>query len=564
MNKRHTAKHRFSPEAFKAHFPILQQAQNQQLLYLDSAATSQKPSSVIDALCHFYNNHNANAHRGSHRLGREATNILEDCRQLSANFLGAAEARSIVFCQGATDGLNLLASSIGQQLEPGDEIILSDIEHHANLVPWQMVAEQHKLQLRFLTTDQYGRPDVSKLPDILNERSKVLSISGASNTLGSLTELQKIRSLIGPELLFIIDAAQLVAHRPINVQTLDCDFLLCSGHKFYAPTGIGLLYGKPEKLNGLTPTRGGGGMIENVELLNSRYTDAPHRFETGSPNTAAIAGLRAAIEFIEQWSYEDIKLHEESLCTQLHLGLKALNIRCISQAEHNLGIASFTLDDADKNLELADYLDQQDIAIRAGHHCTQPLLKQRELSSVLRASVAPYNNQEDIARLLNTIAQWQKEEAALTETHSTQTHAAQKENEPEITGTELSSERAENVASARSWPQRQKLILRWGSDIEQKDELRQDVYQLKGCESALWLKAQELDGHWQFEHDSDSRLIRGLAALVLSWVNMSTSKDIQAVDFKQKLQALGLEKHLSQSRANGIAALTQRLQQLSK
>ncbi|MCV6615557.1 MAG: aminotransferase class V-fold PLP-dependent enzyme, partial [Cellvibrionaceae bacterium] len=332
----------------------------------------------------------------------------------------------------------------------------------------------------------------------------------------------------------------------IDVDQIDCDFLVCSAHKFFGPDGLGLLYGKAAQLQTLPAWRGGGGMIEQVTLEHSHYASAPHKFEAGSPALAAIAGLAATLKFLGEQDRPAWQRHEENLCKQLHAGLAQYpSIRCYSRPDNNVGIAAFSVIEQEKNQELADFLDQRDIALRSGHHCTAPLLKALGCQTVLRASIAPYTSERDIQQLLQAIADFFQQQSIVGGS-----------------GPELDPKRSETIDIARNWQQRQKLILQWGASIASKAELRQDCRRIKGCEAALWLQADLIDGHYTFRHDSDSRLVRGLAALILTWVNGSDAETIKTYDFETQLQQLGLSKHLSPSRSNGIAALITRLRSL--
>jgi len=552
----------FNAHEFRAQFPVFSAPENTKLCYFDNAATTQKPQQVIDSIGQFYTHFNGNAHRGSHRLARAATHSQENTRTLTANFINAPSANNIVFCSGATAALNLLSSSLCSQLQPGDEIILSQLEHHANLVPWQMAAEKYQLKLRFVPLNQNLAIDIDQLSPLLSERTKIVSLSGASNTLGSITDCQRVRQIIGSDICFIIDAAQLAAHKKIDVQALDCDFLCCSAHKLYAPSGLGILYGKAAQLEKLPPWQGGGEMILEVDYHRSSYNRAPHKFEAGTSALASIHGLGAALRFMSQYSTKNIEEHEQNILSDILNGIESLpSITLLSPKENNLGVAAFFTKEVGKNNELADFLDINDIAIRNGHHCTQPLLKQLGHNGVLRASIAPYNTIEDANLFLNAIEQWQAQDKLLVPssdvklTKSGKQLCAAKE--------ELSSEYLEAVLSAKGWQQRQKSLLLWGNKIARKPELQKDEYRIQGCESALWLQFDKIDGRYFFKLDSDARLIRGLAALTLSLVNGLNRAEIRSFDFEQAFEPLHLAQHLSPSRSNGIHALVQHLKDLT-
>lgn len=551
----------FNAHAFRAQFPVFSASENKELCYFDNAATTQKPQQVIDSISEFYTHLNGNAHRASHRLARAATHSQEHTRTLTANFLNAPASDNIVFCSGATAALNLLSSSLCSQLKPGDEIILSELEHHANLVPWQMAAERYQLKLRFLPLNQDLAIDTEELPSLLSERTKIVSLSGASNTLGSITDCQNIRDIIGSDICFIVDAAQLAAHKKIDVQALDCDFLCCSAHKLYAPSGLGILYGKTAQLEKLPPWQGGGEMILQVDYHRSSYNHAPHKFEAGTSALASIHGFGAALTFMSGYSTRQIEQHEQYLLTALFKGIESLpSVTLLSPQENNLGVAAFFTKEAGKNNELADFLDMNDIAIRNGHHCTQPLLKQLGHNGVLRASIAPYNTIEDTNVLLNAIEKWQAHDKLLVPAPAIQLTT---NSDVPSTAKELSLESLETVFKAKNWQQRQKALLLWGNEIARKPELQKDECRIQGCESALWLQLEKIDGCYFFKLDSDARLIRGLAALTLSLVNGLNRAEIQSFDFEQAFAPLHLTQHLSPSRSNGIHALVQHLKDLT-
>lgn len=396
----------FDPEVFKKQFPLFDQPENRKLVYLDNAATCQRPQCVIDAICGFYLHCNANAHRSSHRLGRRATDVVESTRRLVADFIGADNPEEIVFTSGATEGLNLLAYTLCQTLEPGDEIILSRSEHHANLVPWQMMAEHYRLQLRFIPDDN-GMIKASKLDKVLSPRTRIVSVTAASNVLGYANDIHAIAEDIGSKnITLIVDGSQIPAHNNVKVTDWPCDFFVCSAHKFYGPTGIGFLYGRRAKLAKLPPFKGGGGgMVESTDLETSCFAPPPHRFEAGTPALADIAGMKAAIAFLLQQDRPAMQAYEHELCVYLHQQLAALPfIQLLSRPDNNLGIAFFVAaDNMFSAMDVATWLDEQDIAVRAGHHCAQPLMAANGITRGVRVSLAAYNTRQDIDRLIQAL-----------------------------------------------------------------------------------------------------------------------------------------------------------------
>ncbi|WP_323843914.1 aminotransferase class V-fold PLP-dependent enzyme [Microbulbifer magnicolonia] len=542
----------FDADEFKQQFPLFAQAENRQLVYLDNAATTQKPQAVIDAICDFYRHSNANTHRSSHRLARRATEMVERVRGRAAGFLHAASAREIVFCRGATEALNLLAYSLCSEMQPGDEIVISTAEHHANIVPWQMMAQRHRLILRYVPHTA-GIPQFDRLGEVLSERTRVVSLTGGSNALGLRPDLAGIARQLrdwrtpGRALRWIVDAAQLAAHEVVDVQKIGCDFLVCSAHKFYGPTGIGLLYGRESLLRAMPPWQGGGEMIAEVDLYSSHYADLPHKFEAGTSPLAAIAGLGAALEFLANSDRDAMAAHEQRLMLWLHRELATLpGLRVISQPQHNLGIVAFTPGNGSA-ADLMHWLDGRDIAVRVGHHCAQPLIRAAGETATVRASVAAYNTQRDVEVFVQALRDY------LQLAESPQSAPPQPGADWGLD--DLSVLQVEQLASQRDWQDRYRELMRWGKSIRAKPEIRRPENLVRGCESEAWLVHREQGGRHYFALDSDSRVVKGLGALLLSQIDGRSAEEIRALDLSQMFADLGLEKHLSRSRSNGFYAL---------
>lgn len=545
----------FSANNFKTAFPLFSQLENSGLVYLDNAATTQRPDVVIDAVADFYRTSNANTHRSSHRLARRATEMVEDTRAASARFIGAACAEEIVFTRGATEALNLLANCLTENLHKGDEVVLTTAEHHANLVPWQMAAQRHSLTLKFVPDDN-GVPQFHRLQEVLSERTRIVSVTAASNALGFVSDLACVRdTLAGKNITWVVDAAQLAAHRALHAEQLGCDFLVCSAHKFYGPTGIGLLYGKRQSLEKLPPWQGGGEMIANVELLHSRYQSAPHRFETGTSSLAAIAGLNACLKFWQSLDRQSVAGHEQQLTAYLHNRLAELPyVDVLSPPQNNVGIATFapTADSALNATDLAHWLDNNDIAVRVGQHCAMPLMAIRsERSASVRASLAAYNSGDDVDKLVAAIRSCFKNSAGPA-------HCG-----PQTKADTLEHISIEQLASKKGWQQRYRQLMQWALLISDKPEIRTQGNRVDGCESATWIDHRQSSGRHQFFIDSEARVVKGLGALLLLLVNNKTSAEISATDLNACFAELGLEKHLSPSRSNGFRALVDKLLQLS-
>ncbi|WP_346839654.1 aminotransferase class V-fold PLP-dependent enzyme [Microbulbifer sp. SAOS-129_SWC] len=546
----------FSVSAFKHQFPLFAEPENLQLVYLDNAATTQKPAVVIEAIVDFYRHSNANTHRSSHRLARRATEMVERVRAAAAHFVNAPSPREIVFCRGATEALNLLANSMCQGLQRGDEIVLSTAEHHANLVPWQMMAERYGLQLRYVP-DVAGVPEFDRLHEVLDARTRIVSLTGGSNALGLRPDFADIRrqldtarQQLNSELRWVVDGAQLAAHETVDVQAIGCDFLVCSAHKFYGPTGIGLLFGREDLLAAMPPWQGGGEMIAAVDLYHSRYAELPHKFEAGTSSLAAIAGLGAALDFLAVQDRAAMARHEQGLLQRLHSGIAALGqLRLLSQPQHNLGVLAFAPEQGSA-ADLAHWLDGRDIAVRVGHHCAQPLMHAAGESATVRASVAAYNTVEDVETFLDALRAYLTLD--LSATPAVQGAALEWQSD------DLSALQLERLAAQRNWQDRYRELMRWGKAIADKPAIRRDSNLVRGCESAAWLVHRENEGRHYFALDSDSRVVKGLGALLLSQVDGKTAAEIRALDIAGMFTDLGLAQHLSESRSNGFYALLQR------
>ncbi|WP_193165369.1 aminotransferase class V-fold PLP-dependent enzyme [Microbulbifer hainanensis] len=544
---------KFSVADFKRKFPLFSQPENRELIYLDNAATTQKPQCVIDAIVDFYQHSNANTHRSSHRLARRATAMVERVRVQAAAFLQAASPREIIFCRGATEALNLLANSLCSELQPGDEIVLSTAEHHANLVPWQMMAKKNQLTLRYVP-DLAGVPEFDRLHEVLGARTKIVSLTGGSNALGLrpdfadiARQLREARERFGGNPRWIVDAAQLAAHEAIDVQRLGCDFLVCSAHKFYGPTGIGLLYGRESLLLAMPPWQGGGEMIAEVDLHQSRYGDLPHKFEAGTSSLASIAGLGATLEFLAGQDRVAMAAHEQVLLQKLHEGVATLpQVRLLSQPQHNLGVLAFAPVSGSAT-DLMHWLDGRDIAVRVGHHCAQPLIRAAGESATVRASIAAYNTMEDVDHFLAALRDY----LSLSEVEESPAVQGLPDWQPD----DLSALQLERLAAQRNWQDRYRELMRWGKAITEKPAIRCPENLVQGCESAAWLVHREAGGVHFFALDSDSRVVRGLGALLLTQIDGKTAGDIRAADIEALFTDLGLARHLSESRSNGFYAL---------
>jgi cysteine desulfurase / selenocysteine lyase len=396
----------FDVAKIRAEFPILTQTVNgKPLVYLDNAATSHKPQCVIDTINHFYAAHNSNVHRGVHYLSQLATRELEGARDIVKKFLNAASDKEVIFTKGTTDSINLVAQSYGRKfIKAGDEIIISALEHHANIVPWQMLCEQTGATLRVIPINDDGELLMEEYEKLLNPKTKFVSVNYVSNALGTINPVKRIIELAhAQDVPVLIDGAQSAPHLQVDVRELDCDFYAFSGHKVCGPTGIGILYGKQHLLEQMPPVQGGGDMIKVVTFEKTTYNDLPYKLEAGTPHIEGGIGLGRAIQYLESVGLDNIAAYEHELleyATELIGGIKG--VRIIGTAREKASVLSFVLDDVHPH-DVGTILDQEGIAIRAGHHCAQPIMQRFGVPATARASFAFYNTKEEIDALANAI-----------------------------------------------------------------------------------------------------------------------------------------------------------------
>lgn len=396
----------FDVETIRDDFPILSQVRNgKPLVYLDNGATTQKPRCVIDTISRFYSEQNANIHRGAYALSVEATEMYDRARARVASFLNAAESREIIFTRGTTESVNLVAATWGgENISAGDEIIVTVMEHHANIVPWQVLAERVGATLRVVDISQEGELDLDQYQDFLTERTRMVAFTHVSNVLGTTNPVKQMIQMAHDQgALTLIDGAQAVAHGTVDVRELGCDFYVFSGHKLFAPDGIGVLYGRAELLDAMPPYQTGGDMIELVSFEKTTFRAAPERFEAGTPHISGALGLAAAIDYLSALDHAAVAAHEASLLKLATVELQAIDrLRITGTAPGKQPVISFSLDCAHPH-DVATILDSANVAIRAGHHCAQPLMKRLGVSSTARASLTIYNTKEEIATLIEAV-----------------------------------------------------------------------------------------------------------------------------------------------------------------
>jgi len=397
---------RLDIEKIRTQFPVLnQQVNGKPLVYLDNAATNQKPQRVIDALTKYYERDNANIHRGIHTLAERATRAYEQTRHAMQQFIRAKHVEEIIFTRGVTESINLVASSYGRAfLKEGHEVIISGLEHHSNIVPWQMICEEKKAILKVIPVTDIGEIDLEAYHKLLSAKTKIVAVNHASNSLGTINPIKEIIDAahsVGAVVL--IDGAQASAHLSIDVQELDCDFYCISSHKMYGPTGTGILYGKKELLEKMPPYMGGGEMIKEVTFTKTTYNDLPYKFEAGTPNIADVVALNEAIQFINELGKENIAAHESELLNYTVKKLSTIShVKLVGTAKKKVSVQSFVIDGI-HHFDIGQMLDTRGIAVRTGHHCTQPLMDRFGIEGTVRASFSIYNTKDEVDQLAEGI-----------------------------------------------------------------------------------------------------------------------------------------------------------------
>lgn len=398
-------------ESIRKQFPILHQEVNgKPLVYVDNAATTQKPQSVIDALQRYYTTDNANIHRAAHTLAARSTEMFEDTRKTVQQFINAAEVEECIFTKGVTEGINLVAQTWGRKfLQPGDEVIITAMEHHSNIVPWQLICEEKGAILKVIPINDAGELLMDEYSTLLSSKTKFVSCVWASNSLGTINPVEQIiqkAHAVGAKVL--LDGAQAGSHLTIDVQALDCDFLVLSSHKLYGPTGVGVLYGKRELLESMPPYQGGGEMIKEVTFERSTYNDIPYKFEAGTPNIGDVIAFKYALDFVNELGKENIATHEYALLKYFVEGINLINqstnqpVTLIGTAQNKVSVQSFVINGM-HHFDAGMMLDAKGIAVRTGHHCTQPLMQRFGLEGTIRASFSVYNTKEEIDIILEAI-----------------------------------------------------------------------------------------------------------------------------------------------------------------
>jgi len=529
-------------------FPALSQRINgHPLAYLDSAATAQKPATVIAAIQQFYRRDNANVHRGVHQLSDRATDAYEQARSKLADWLGS-EPEQVVWTSGTTAGVNLLATALASTvIGAGDQILVSALEHHANLIPWQQVARACGAELVIAPIDAQGQIDINRFKAQLNARVKVVAFTHLSNVLGTIQPVAELCALarsVGA--ISVVDGAQAVAHLSPKPAELGCDFYLFSGHKLYGPTGIGVLWGRKAALEALPPWQTGGEMVVDVGYQHASFAGLPHRLEAGTPNIAGAIGLAAAVEFIQQQNWAAVVAEEQrlgELCQQQLLTIPG--VRLLPHSEPVAGVIGFTLEGYHP-ADVAQWLDRHGVAVRAGHHCAQPLHDSLGIPGSIRVSIACYTSQSEIEQLIGALRQ-------LSGQVETETTAASQQLD--------SQSLLERAAQSKGWEATYQLLLAASVAIGERPAIRRREHQVAGCDSRTWVAVlQDAEQQWSLQMDSESAVIRGLLAIIAAVAEQLPVNQWQRVIFAQRLEELNLLPFISATRVNGINAVLQRIE----
>ena len=568
----------FDPHKVRADFPILRSTvYGKPLIYLDNGATTQKPQAVIDAIARYYAEQNANIHRGVYRLSQVATEAYEAAREKVARFINAAENKQVVFTRGTTEGVNLVAFSWGRaNLARGDEVIVSAMEHHSNIVPWQIACEAAGAHLRVIPMDDAGELVMDEYARLLNPRTKMVSVVHLSNSLGTVNDVKTIARMaheVGAKVF--VDGAQWAAHYPTDVQDLDVDFYAFSGHKLYGPTGIGVLYGRRELLEAMPPYQGGGDMIESVTFEKTTYAQLPNKFEAGTPDIAGAVGLGAAIDYVRSVGFENFVPYEESLHQYAVDRLRTVpGLRFIGAARRKASVVSFVIEDPPLSaLDVGTRLDAEGVAVRTGHHCCQPVMDRFKIPGTVRASLAMYNTKADIDALVAALTKAREE--ALRKKPAGASPAAPagladalKFPKPFAASPQKAAEDlAELFESLDDREARNEYVVELGEKLPAMPaDLKTDATRVHGCMSTVHLFGRKRPGTadvLEFLADSDAHVVRGLIGVLQKLYSGQRAGDILAFDVEDFFRQIGLDQFISSQRRNGLAGMVQRIRALA-
>ena len=557
-------------ERLRADFPILhQQVHGKPLVYLDNAASSQKPKAVINALKHYYEHDHANVHRGVHALSERATEAFEEARITVQRFINAPCLREVIFTRGATEAINLVAQTFGRMnVHAGDEVIVTAMEHHSNIVPWQVLCWEKHANLRVVPVNDAGELRLDELKKMINPSTKIIAMSHVSNALGTINPIKQIIDLAHKHGVHVlIDGAQAVPHLRVDVHELDCDFYVFSGHKVYGPTGIGALYGKPQHLELMPPYQTGGDMISYVSFAKTTWNELPYKFEAGTPNIAGAIGLAAALDYLEAVGRDAIAEHENKLLSHATERVSAIpGVRIIGTAAQKAGVLSFVVDDPPiSTLDVGTQLDLAGVAVRTGHHCCQPLMEIYGIAGTARASFAMYNTLQEVdvfADALEKIVGRAKPRPILSAKAEMRFPDA-----VAISPAEAAEEIAEVFDAVDDWAEKYQYLIEIGAKLPpMPDALKMECNRVQGCQSTVYMHARKKPDTRdviEFLADSDADIVRGELALLQRLFSGQRAADVLAYDFPGFMQRIGLDKNLTQGRRNGMAEMVKRVQRFA-
>ncbi|MFI5378485.1 MAG: SufS family cysteine desulfurase [Tepidisphaerales bacterium] len=555
----------------RADFPLLSGTmQGKPLVYLDNAATTQKPNSVIETIRLYYESLNANVHRGVYQLSQDATDAYEGAREKVRRFLNARDSGEIIYTRGTTEGINLVASSWGRSiLKPGDEVIITAMEHHSNIVPWQLICQATGARLRVVPINDDGELMVGEFANMLGGRTKIVSMVHCSNSLGTINPVKQLVGLARQcGAVTIVDGAQWVAHHPTDVQDIGCDFYALSGHKLFGPTGIGILYGRRDLLDAMPPYQGGGDMISSVTFEKTTWNELPYKFEAGTPNIAGAVGLGAAVDYLQSLDFAEIERHERDLLTYGTEKLKGIpGLRIVGNARNKSGVISFMVEGISPQ-DVGLILDMEGVAIRTGHHCCQPVMDRFTIPGTARASFAMYNTREDIDALFKALVKVvgaikKKPVQVSLSGKATPMYPDPAGASPDAVAADLQ----ETFEFLGDWPQRYQFIIEMGEKLPPMPvELKTEANRVHGCQSTVHVAARLKPGTadiMEFLADSDADIVRGLVAMLQKLFSGQKVAEILAFDVQSYFTKLNLEAHLSMTRRNGLHGMVKRIRALA-
>jgi cysteine desulfurase/selenocysteine lyase len=564
----------FDPKAIRADFPILSTSvRGKPLVYLDNGATTQKPRQVIDAISRYYETQNANIHRGVYQLSQDATEAYESARRKVAAFLNAGDEKQVIFTRGTTEGINLVAACWGRKfLKPGDEVIVSAMEHHSNIVPWQMACESSDAVLRVIPIDDAGQLRMDEFAGMLGPRTKLVSVTHLSNSLGTINDVKAIAAMAhGVGAMVLVDGAQWVAHHPTDVQDLGVDFYAFSGHKLFGPTGIGALYGRRELLEAMPPYQGGGDMIESVTFEKTTYAQLPNKFEAGTPDIAGAVGLGAAIDYLTAIGFDAFAAHEQDL---LHYASDRLQqvpgLRIVGTAAKKGSVLSFVLEGpAVSSLDIGMKLDVEGVAVRTGHHCCQPVMARFGIPATARASLAMYNTRQDIDALaagLEKIVAAAVKPAPAVATKSGDSQ--QQITYPRAAGVSpqaVADDLADVFEMLEDRDAKNEYVLDMARDLPNTfDLLKKVTTRVPGCMSEVYLvgrRSPESAEGFEFIADANADIVRGLIALLQRLYSGQRAADVLSFDIEAFFRRIGLDQFITSQRRNGLGGMIQKIRQ---